>query len=45
MIDTRTVEQLAASVDAKLAAAPPAIQNAAAIYAAGLMAGLELKTA
>jgi hypothetical protein len=45
MTDTRTVEQSAASIDAKLAALPEAIQNAAAIYAQGLMAGMELKTA
>ena len=43
MTDTRTVEQIAASVDEKLAALPVEAQTAAAVFAQGLMAGMAIQ--
>jgi len=43
MDDTRTKEEIMQAVDKKLVALPREIQNAAAIYAAGLLAGMLLK--
>lgn len=45
MTDNRTKEQVMQAVDERLPTLPIDIQNAAAIYAQGLMTGLQLKAA
>lgn len=43
MTKTKTVEQIAVSVDEKLAALSPEAQTAAAVFAQGLMAGMAIQ--